>query len=264
MDRIRTIIDKEWAEVFKNRLVLFTVIGLPLIFAILPLVVLRLTASGLTSGDTVDTPLSLAQACQMIPGITGKDCLNIYLVNQFLILFMIMPVMIPITIAAYSIVGEKTTRSLEPLLATPISTIELLVGKALAATIPAVLATWGSFGLFILLLPITGASSIVVTYITGPIWLLATLLIGPLMAVLAVNFSIIISSRVNDPRVAEQLSAVLLVPILLVMFGQIGGIIILNVQLMLVAALIFVLVDLGAIYIGAKLFQRETILTRWK
>jgi ABC-2 type transport system permease protein len=99
---------------------------------------------------------------------------------------------------------------------------------------------------------------------TGPIWLLSILLIGPLMAVLAVNFSIIISSRVNDPRVAEQLSAVLLVPVLIVMFGQIAGIIILNIQLLLITALVFVFIDMGAIYIGSKLFQRETILTRWK
>jgi hypothetical protein len=81
MDRIRTIIEKEWAEVFKNRLVLFTVVGLPLIFVIIPLVALRFTAGGMNTGDTVDAPLSLAQACQVIPGITGKDCLTIYLAN---------------------------------------------------------------------------------------------------------------------------------------------------------------------------------------
>ena len=44
IDRIRTIIDKEWAEVFKNRLVLFTVTGLPLLLTIIPLIVLRSTA----------------------------------------------------------------------------------------------------------------------------------------------------------------------------------------------------------------------------
>jgi ABC-2 type transport system permease protein len=259
MDRIRTIIDKEWAEVFKNRLVLFTVVGLPLIFTILPLVVLRATAS--TGGSATDVPLSLTQACV---GLSASDCMSIYLVNEFLILFMIMPVMIPITIAAYSIVGEKTTRSLEPLLATPISTVELLAGKALAAAIPAVIASWGGFTLFLLLLPLTGTSPEVAGYITGPTWLLAVLVIGPLMAILAVNFSIMVSSRVNDPRAAEQFSAVLLVPVLIVMFAQIGGWIVLNVQFMLIGIAVFIIIDIGAIYLGAKFFKRETILTRWK
>ena len=46
--------------------------------------------------------------------------------------------------------GEKTTRTLEPVLATPISVLELLLGKALAAVIPAVGATWISFLIFLL------------------------------------------------------------------------------------------------------------------
>jgi ABC-2 type transport system permease protein len=172
--------------------------------------------------------------------------------------------MIPITIAAYSIVGEKTTRSLEPLLATPISTVELLAGKTLAAVLPGIVATWACFLIFILLLPITGVSQAVRTYITGPTWLLAIAVIGPLMAVLAANFAVIISSRVNDPRVAEQFSAILLVPLLIVLFLQIAGVIIVNVQFVLIGILGFIALDCLVIYLGSRLFQRETILTRWR
>ncbi len=260
MNRIQTIIEKEWAEVFKNRLVLFTVFILPVFFTILPLVILYFTRT--TGGaDMVDAPVQVMQACGSLP---VQDCLSLYLVNEFLILYMIMPVMIPITIAAYSIVGEKTTRSLEPLLATPVTTVELLAGKSLAAAIPAVVATFLGFLLFVALIPLTGASKALQAYIAGPTWLIAIFVIGPLMAVLAVNFAIFISSRVNDPRVAEQTSAILLMPILLLMFGQIGGFIILNPQLMLVVAAVLAVLDIGAVYLGAMLFQRETILTRWK
>ncbi len=259
MDRIRTIIDKEWAEVFKNRLVLFTVTLLPVLFTALPLIIL--TATKGTGGQTTDVPAGIGSMCA---GIPSQDCVQIYIVNEFLLLFMIMPVMIPITIAAYSIVGEKATRSLEPLLATPISTIELLSGKMLAAVIPGILATWVCFAVFLLLLPVTGVSNIVRGYIAGPTWLLAIAVIGPLMAILAASFAVIISSRVNDPRVAEQFSAILLVPILILLFGQIAGIIIVNVQLMLISILAFIAIDVGVVYLGAKLFQRENILTRWR
>ncbi len=262
MDRIRTIIDKEWAEVFKNRLVLFTVTLLPLLFTALPLIVLSSIKGGTANGVGMTDPTgSLTSNCG---SLSPTDCIQVLMVNEFLLLFMILPVMIPITIAAYSIVGEKTTHSLEPLLASPISTVELLAGKTLAAVLPGIVATWACFLIFILLLPITGVSQAVRTYITGPTWLLAIAVIGPLMAVLAANFAVIISSRVNDPRVAEQFSAILLVPLLIVLFLQIAGVIIVNVQFVLIGILGFIALDCLVIYLGSKLFQRETILTRWR
>jgi ABC-2 type transport system permease protein len=262
IERIRTIVDKEWAEMFKNRLVLFTITLLPLLFTLMPLLTLYFTRTTTgQGGDMSDMPATFAQACGIM---AMQDCIQVYMVNQFLLLYMIMPLMIPITIAAYSIVGEKTTRSLEPLLATPITTVELLAGKNLAASIPAVIATWGCFAIFLLLLPLTGVSAAVKAYIAGPMWLLAILVVGPLMAILAVNFAIIVSSRVNDPRMAEQISAVLIVPLMAVMFGQIAGVILLSAQFMLIAIGVLLVLDLIILYLGSKLFQRESILTRWK
>ena len=40
MNKIKTILLKEWAEVFRNRLVIFTVVFLPLIMAAIPLGIL--------------------------------------------------------------------------------------------------------------------------------------------------------------------------------------------------------------------------------
>src|SRR5205085_1933357 len=209
--RIRTIIDKEWAEVFKNRLVLFTIGFMPLMFTLLPLGVLYATRGSLadTGGSASDLPPQFAQLCASIP---EAECMQVFILNQFLVLFMVMPLIIPVSIAAYSIVGEKTTRSLEPLLATPISTGELLLGKCLAAAIPAVLATWAGFLIFALGAPLVGAGPAATRQLFSPVWLLAVFVIGPLIAVLAVNFAIMVSSRVTDPRVAEQTSAVIIVP----------------------------------------------------
>jgi ABC-2 type transport system permease protein len=262
MNRIQTIIDKEWAEVFKNRLVLFTVGFLPLLFTALPLGILYATrAAGVSDGDVADLPPQMLRACGQV---TPAECFQIYLMNQMLILFMLMPLIIPISIAAYSIVGEKTTRSLEPLLATPITTVELLIAKGLAAVIPAILATWGGFLVFVLASPLVGASSSAYKAVLNPVWLLAVFVAGPLMAVIAVNFAVIISSRTSDPRVAEQTAAVLVVPLMALVFGQIAGVIVLNLQFMLTAIVVLGLLSVGMIYLGARLFQRETILTRWK
>ncbi len=241
-------------------MVLFTIIFIPLLFTAMPLIMLSVmgsTMSGATSSSSSDVPEAFLAVCG---SMSGSDCMQVYLINEFLILFMLMPVIIPITIAAYSVVGEKTTRSLEPLLATPVTTEELLAGKSLAAALPAIVATWASFFIFVLLIPVTGASQMVRQYVIGPTWLTGVLLIGPLMAIAAVNFAIMVSSRVNDPRVAEQLSAVIIVPILGLMFAQIAGVIVINQRLILLVAGGFVLADFALIFLGARLFQRETIL----
>jgi ABC-2 type transport system permease protein len=266
MKHIKTIVLKEWSEVFKNRLVLFTLIFMPLIFTILPLVMLYFTGEG-TMGDmgsvqAADVPAEFLAVCS--PDMSAGECMQIYIMNEFLLMFMMMPVIIPVTIAAYSIVGEKATHSLEPLLATPITTAELLAGKSLAAGLPAIVIGWVSFGLFLIGLPILGVSPAVIGYITGPTWLLAILVAGPLMAIASVNFAIFVSSRVNDPRVAEQISGVMIVPILALVFAQLAGVIVINVVTMLSFIGGMALLDIGLVYLGASIFQREKILTRWK
>jgi ABC-2 type transport system permease protein len=260
MDKIITIIRKEWAEVFKNKMVFFTVVFLPLLFAALPLIIMYTTRGG---GDFAgDLPQQISAICS--PGMSGAECFQVYIVSQFMILFMLVPLIIPVNIAAYSIVGEKTTRSLEPLLATPITTAELLIGKNMASVIPAVLATLVSFLIFAAGAGFLSGSPLVTAALLDPMWLLAVLLVGPLLAVLSVNFAIMVSSRVNDPRVAEQLSVVVIVPVMGLFFGQISGLLILNSQIVIIMALALLLIDLIMIQFAVRIFQREVILTRWK
>jgi ABC-2 type transport system permease protein len=116
-----------------------------------------------------------------------------------------MPVMVPVTIASYSIVGEKVQRSLEPLLATPITTMELILGKGVAAALPGIITTWIAYCIFLVFARFLAASPRVFGVFVNPMWLVALLVLAPLLTIMAVNFGLIISSRVSDPRSAEQL-----------------------------------------------------------
>jgi ABC-type transport system involved in multi-copper enzyme maturation permease subunit len=64
-------------------------------------------------------------------------------------IFLLMPVFVPILISSQSVAGEKERRTLEPLLAAPVSAAELVLGKSLASVVPAVAITWLSFGVFV-------------------------------------------------------------------------------------------------------------------
>jgi ABC-2 type transport system permease protein len=107
-------------------------------------------------------------------------------------------------------------------------------------------------------------NQVVIDALVDPRWLLAVLVIGPLMALLSVTVSLIVSSRVNDPRVAEQISMVVIIPVLGLFFGQIAGLFVINQQIILLVMAGLLVVDAFMVYLSVRLFQRETILTRWK
>jgi ABC-2 type transport system permease protein len=263
MEKIWVIVRKEWSEVFKNRFVLFTVAFLPLFLTALPLVMMGVMgSSGEMSGVTsMDLPDEYSRLCN---DLQGGECMQYFVVSQFMLLFMIMPLAIPVTIASYSIVGEKTTRTLEPVLATPIKTVEFLIGKALAAAIPAVVATWGGFGIFAVGASILAVGPGVIERLVDPLWLLAIFVIGPLLSIGSVSVAVMVSSRVNDPRVAEQLSMLVMIPLLGLFLGQIMGLIFIDETLILWMAIVLFVIDAGLVALASQLFQRETILTRWK
>ncbi len=262
--KIKTIVRKEWAEVFKNRMVLFTVAFMPLIMTALPLIIIYSTGNnGAGNSLNSDVPSEMVGA-MCTEGLTSAECFQVFMVSEFMMLFMILPMVIPGTIAAYSIVGEKTTRSLEPLLATPITTAELLIGKCLAAVIPAVIATYGAFTIFAAGSWIMVRNKLLLAALLDVRWLIAIVIVGPLLAILEVTFALMVSSRVNDPRVAEQVSMVIILPILAGFFGQMAGWFILDRQLILIVAVVMVVLDALMVYLATQFFQREAILTRWK
>ena len=271
MNKIKAIVLKEWSEIFRNKLILSMVVLIPLLFALLPTITLASmnaiedsgepTISLDEAGEYYDLPEYFIDSCE---GLSGEACMQYFMVTQFLMLFMMIPVIIPSTIASYSIVGEKTTRTLEPLLATPIKTIELLFGKILAAFIPAIIATFLSYGLFIVSLLFTSRGTGIIAQVLSPLWIAAIFGVGGSLSVAGVCIAVMISSRTNDPRVAEQLSGFLVLPFVGLMLAQSFGMIALNQQMVFWLILIALAADAVLLYFAIKLFDRETILTRWK
>src|SRR3954467_253714 len=145
------VIENEWAQMIRNRVVVFTTFTPPFLFVALALTVLYLSSWIEINYDTVERVTdSIAGSVPGLPPLSHLDAVRASLLSPFLVLFLMLPLVVPITVSSYSIVGEKQSRSLETLLATPIKTWELLVAKALAAGIPGIAATWSSFAIFLL------------------------------------------------------------------------------------------------------------------
>ena len=263
---IRAVIENEWAQMRRNRVIMITTFGPPFLFVALALLVLylsrwidlnyvtieKINQSLKQNFDTKDTVLSHA------------DSIRAALLNPFLILFEMLPIVVPLTIASYSIIGEKQTRSLETLLATPIRTWELLVAKALAAAIPGVAATWYSFAVFVLAARFAASPIIYHDLILSPTWLITITVMTPIFTMFAVCLGIIISSKVKDPQSAQQLGSLIVLPLVGVMVGQVSGLVSVNISWVLAAALGVGLTDVFLLTMAVRLFRRETILTGWR
>jgi len=194
---------------------------------------------------------------------TPSELAGAFAVQQFLVFFLLMPAYIPLAIATFSIIGEKQARSLEPVLAAPIRTVELLAGKVIAALVPGVLAGWLTYLVFVGLASIVYGPALL-GVVTDPSWLMGVFVLGPAIGLSSVVAGVIVSSRVSDPRVAQQIGGIIIVPIIAVILLQATGTVLVGAAGYFVLAVIVTVVSLIGLRIGVTLFDREAILTRWR
>lgn len=182
--RVKAILRKELREYRRRTSVVVAMATIPLIFLVQPLVlVLTLPA---------DTAQRLA--------------------HEHLLLYMLgIPALVPVLIAAYAVVGERTQDTLEPVLTTPVSREEFLLGKALAALLPAIAVAYAVFAVFIACVLLFADPSIASALLRWP-QILAQVLCTPPIAAWSIWLGMAISARVNDVRVAEQLGALASLP----------------------------------------------------
>jgi ABC-2 type transport system permease protein len=251
----------EWSQLIRNRVVVYTTLVPTVLLVILAIAVLGMSAF-LTEGSGAAQMLQKIGVDGAI--ISGADNLRVSLLNPFLVLFQVIPLVVPITIASYSIVGEKQLRTLEPLLATPIKTWELLAAKGLAAAIPGILATWWGFAIFALAARFIGPDYVFSSLILSRTWLIAIVLLTPIFTFLAVGLGVIISSRVKDPNSAQQLGSLLILPVIGMLIAQISGVVQVGLGLVLWIAVTVGVIDVALLWVSVRLFRREEILTVWQ
>jgi ABC-2 type transport system permease protein len=185
------------------------------------------------------------------------------LIDAFSFWFVIGGATLPTSIASYSIVGEKVSKSLEPLLATPTTDGEILLGKGLAALLPTLGAMWTGSILFQVLMDVETRGALGYLYYPNAAIVVIMFVVMPLAALLAIEASVVISSQVTDVRSAQQYSGLIFLPfIFLYIAAEIS--LTLNATNLLKIAGGLSVVDLALFYTSLRTFHRDEILTRWK
>jgi len=255
-----TILGREWAEISRNRLLMATILVPPMILTVAPIAVSGVVGERALPADFAAQILAQRPAWA---AFTQSELAGAFTVQQFLAFFLLMPAYIPLSIATFSIIGEKQARTLEPVLAAPVRTVELLAGKAIAALAPGVLAGWLTYLVFVGLASIVYGPNLF-GVVTDPSWLAGVFALGPAVGLSSVVTGVIVSSRVNDPRVAQQIGGVIIVPIIGVTLLQATGALLVGASGYLLLTFVVLIVSLVGLRIGVALFDREAILTRWR
>jgi ABC-type Na+ efflux pump permease subunit len=185
------------------------------------------------------------------------------ILDAFSFFFIIGSVFLPTTIAAYSLVGEKLERSLEPLLATPVTDGEILLGKSIAAFIPPMAAIYIGAAVFMVLIDVLTHQTLGYWYF--PNWTigLILLLVAPLSAILSIEMNVIVSSRASDVRAAQLQANLVAIPFAGIYVASEVGVISLDIKNLLIISAIILVLDLILFFISTKTFHREEILTKW-
>lgn len=237
-----TITTKDFAVFRRKRSVIYGLVAFPLAIALgLPAVLALVVQRG------------SATYAQLTP-----------LMDAFAFFFVINTVYLSTSLASYSIVGEKVEKSLEPLLATPTTDSEILLGKVLAAFVPTIASTL--LGATVFMATVDALSAPDLGYLFFPNWTIAVflLLAAPLACLFSVEANVIISSRVADIRTAQQFGGLIVLPFAgLYVLAEIQ-VITLDVLALLVLSAILVPADILLFFVSRATFRREAILTKWR
>ena len=270
LEKAKLVFRKDWREIRRNWQVILPIIILPLMISVVLPVILIVISSMVPASETqiigFDTLIQNLPATvhEQLAGMTEIQVM-IYITGLYFLapFFLIIPLMTSSVIASDSFAGEKERKTIEALLATPISDSELLFGKMLVSFIPSMIVTIVSFVIYSTVFDLLSFSMFNGMLLLPNLdWILLIFCLAPTVALASIGLTVIVSAKVKGFREAQQISAILLIPIFALVLGQAAGAIIFGPLVIAVLTGLFVFIDLAVFRIGLKMFKREEILAK--
>ncbi|MBZ0305752.1 MAG: ABC transporter permease subunit [Anaerolineae bacterium] len=267
---IRAIIRKDLKVVFQSKAVLMPIIIVPLLLLVLIPggMGIALTRVEMPEDDLKDfdlmfdrMPDSISRQLDDLDSRQDKIAVLV-LVYMFAPMFLILPLMTANVIAADSFAGEKERKTLEALIYTPTSDEELYFAKVLAPWLAALGVTLIGFLLYAVLVNVVLWPVKAAIFFPTLMWVVLVLWVAPAAAGLGLGAMVLVSSRVSTFQEAYQMGGSIVIPVLLLLFGQLGGVIYFSVGFTLFVGLILWLITAVLLWYGAKTFRRGRLLAQ--
>lgn len=252
--RLAALMRREWRDLCSNSLTVATFIIMPL-----SMIGISVATAYWMGGLDMSKGGSLPPSVRHLP----PEVAGVVLINESMVLpmLLVLPIFMPLMLATYTIAGEKEQKSLEPLLATPVGTMELILAKSLTCAAPVILVTWLSYAATAVII-FFSMHPVVLAYLLRPAWTLGFALITPPLSLLSAIVGLMASSRARDPKSAQAMGTVLMPVMLVPMFCSMAYL--LTPAVMGYSAGVLLLLDYLLLRLAVPVFARERILMRWK
>lgn len=253
------LVKKDIRSVTANKRVLTAMLVVPIMLTIVLPSVFVLGAI-LSPESISDFQVLLDMLPATAEGSEQQRILGLLLNKIMPIFFLMIPIMISSVMAASSFVGEKEKRTLETLLYSPLSLKQLFQSKILAGFVVGMAASYLAFLAMILtveaeMLILTGGM-----ILPDASWLVVMLLIAPALSLAAIAITVRGSARAQSMEESQQRAVLLLFPLLALIIGQFGGMLLINVWLLLGLGAILAAVDVLLMRGAAGRFTYEQLL----
>jgi ABC-2 type transport system permease protein len=264
--RVRAVVRKDLVELLRNRQALVPIIVVPLLFAVvIPVVVIALGANPAVMASVNGLQAFLDNLPDGVapPGLSEEQTIVYAIVVYFMApFFLTIPVMVATITASASIVGEKERRTIEGLLYTPVTDGELVLAKVLVSLVPAVAVTWISFVLYAVVVDTLGAAQLGGVVFPTPTWVVAVVVLVPLLAFLATSVIVAVSGRSTTVQGAQSSAVLVVLPVIALVIGQAAGVVLFTLPFALAVSAAVLVVDIVVFRAVAAGLRRERIVTR--
>ena len=265
-DAIAAIARRDLTVVARSRAVSLPIVIVPAIFFVLAPAALVLGARAI-GGDLREFEDLLA----LMPAALREDIAGLEPAAQVIVwgleymfatLFLIVPLMTSAVIAADSFAGEKERKTLEALLYTPTTDLELFAGKVLGPWLAAVAVSSIGYVVFVAVATAFGGSIVGRPIALTPRWLLFVVVLAPGVAALAIGILVQVSARVRGFQEAYQLGGLVVLPLVLLLLGQVSGVLYLDAFAVVLLGIAVWLIAAATLAFGYRSFRRDRLLAQ--
>ncbi|MFT8348997.1 ABC transporter permease subunit [Clostridium saccharoperbutylacetonicum] len=254
----KALIYKDINEITSSKRVILPMTIVPIILIIIMPIALFIGVSFIGNDSSMITkmaPLIKKLPSEYASYSQAQLLIKVMINFMFPSYFLIIPIMCSGVIGASSFVGEKEHKTLESLLYTPMSMEQLLRAKILGVLIPSYIITLISFAVFGVICNIGGFM-----YFGGLIfpdveWLIIIFWISPAINLFSLVFTVSVSAKSETFQEAQQVSGLLVLPVILVLIGQMTGVLLLSNLVMFIAGGVLLILD----YISIKRISSKFI-----
>ena len=263
------IVRKDLKIVLQNKGVIIPTIAVTLIlFGVIPWMSALAPSLVNMGGTSLDELTALIEKMpvglrtELAPYTRDQQTIVFFLVYMLAPMFLIIPLMVSSVIAADSFAGERERGTLESLLYSPTSDRELFIAKLLSSWLAAIVVALAGFLLYMIMANAAAWPTMKMIFFPNWMWIVLVLWVSPAAAGLGLGTMVLVSGRAQGFQDAYQTGGAIVIPVLLLMFGQLSGAMYFSIMVVFSIGLVLWAIDIALIWFGSRIFRRGRLIAR--